>query len=182
MNQLEKFKLEYLQPDVNISGWMSMEELVWLYGKAKKMESIVEVGCWMGRSTHALLSGCRGTVYAVDHFKGSPSEIDGAHSAAKTEDIHALFQKNVGYFGNLVVMKMESKVAAEFFKEKEIDMVFLDPEHEYPDIKEIIETWLPKTKKLLCGHDVSQGGTPRAFEELNLSPKTEVGSLWSIEI
>jgi len=182
MNQPEKFNLKYLQPDVNISGWMSMDELVWLYGKAKKMESIVEVGCWMGRSTHALLSGCHGTVYAVDHFKGSPSEIDGAHSAAKTEDIHAIFLNNLSGFTNLSVLKMDSLAASKLFKEKEIDMVFLDPEHEYPDIKEIIETWLPKAKKLLCGHDVSQGGTPRAFEELNLSPKTEVGSLWSIKI
>ena len=136
----------------------------------------------MGRSTHALLSGCHGKVYSVDHFMGSPSEIDGSHSAAKTMDIHALFQKNVGYFENLVVMKMESKAAAEFFKEKEVEMVFLDPDHAYPAIKEIIEIWLTKCSKLLCGHDIDQDGTPRAFEELKLSPKREIGSLWSIEL
>ncbi len=182
MNPVEKFNLRYLQPDVNISGWMSMEELIWLYEKAKEMESIVEVGCWMGRSTHALLSGCNGIVYAVDHFKGSPSEIDGAHCAAKTNDIHAMFLSNVGNFSNLIVLRMDSLGASKQFEDKSIDMIFLDADHEYPAVKEIIKTWLPKCRKLLCGHDVQQDGTPRAFKELNLKPKTEVGSLWSIEL
>jgi len=176
--------MNYTQPNQNIEGWMSQEELEWLYQKAKAMKKIVEVGSWMGRSTHALLSGCPGKVYAVDHFKGSPSENKkgGAHARAIKEDIHALFQKNVGHFENLVVMKMESKVAAEFFKEKEADMVFLDPDHEYPAIKEIMETWLPKCRKLFCGHDITQAGTPRAFEELGLKPEKVVGNIWMIEL
>jgi len=182
MNPPERFNLRYLQPDVNIPGWMGLEELVWLYEKAKKMDSIVEVGCWMGRSTHALLSGCNGTVYAVDHFKGSPSEIDGAHSAAKTQDIHAMFLKNMEGFANLSVLRMDGKEAAGQFGEKSVDMVFLDADHAYPAVKEIMEAWLPKCRKLLCGHDVQQDGTPRAFEELNLNPKREIGSLWSIEL
>jgi predicted O-methyltransferase YrrM len=174
--------MNYIEPNPAIDGWMDEAELQWLFEKGSEMGNIVEVGSWMGRSTHALLSGCKGTVYAVDHFKGSPSEIDSAHSLAKTEDIYAIFLKNLSGFTNLSVLKMDSLSASKLFKDKEIELVFLDPDHEYPAIKEIIETWLPKTRRLLCGHDVAQGGTPRAFEELNLNPKREVGTLWSIEI
>ncbi len=171
--------MNYIDPE--ISGWMSMEELQWLYDKAQEMDTIVEVGSWMGKSTHALLSGCKGIVYAVDHFKGNASEIDGAHALAKTEDIEAIFRKNVGEFKNLVIMKMESLEASRHFGDKEVDMIFLDAEHEYPWVKEIIETWLPKCKKLFCGHDQNQGGTPRALEELGLKPSS-CFTIWSVEI
>ena len=63
-----------------IRGWMELEELLWLNQTAKNMDSIVELGCFCGRSTYALLSGCmehnaghpNGTVYAVDcHWCGT---------------------------------------------------------------------------------------------------------------
>lgn len=161
-----------------------MDELNWIYRRATKMKIIVEVGSWIGRSTHALLSGCKtGTVIAVDHFKGSPSEIGGAHSAAKKQDIYELFKKNVGDFPNLTVFKMDSVKAASFFKDKSIDMVFIDGDHEYPRVKDDFIAWLPKCKKLFCGHDISQGGIPRSIEEMNLKLRPNpVGSIWSVEI
>jgi predicted O-methyltransferase YrrM len=175
-------KMEYRMPDPDIQGWMSPEELEWLYQKAKEMATIVGIGSWKGRSTHALLSGCKGIVYAVDHFKGSRSEREWAHAEAKTEDIHEIFIKNVGHFKNLITMEMDSVETSKLFKDKETDMVFIDGDHAYPAIKKDIEAWMPKCKRLLCGHDIDQDGTPTAFKELNLTPKKEVGSLWSIEL
>lgn len=170
--------------DQGISGWMSAGELEWLFIQAQMMETIVEIGSWMGRSTHALLSGCReGTVIAVDHFKGSASEINGAHIAAKDQDIYALFKKNVGSFPNLVVFRMESVKAASFFKDLSIDMIFLDGDHEYPQVKDDFVAWHPKCKKLFCGHDFTQGGLPKTFEEMNLKPQSGFAdSLWSLEL
>ena len=63
-------------------------------------------------STYALLNGCHGPVYAVDHWLGSPNELDAAHKEAKTQDIYAQFMANVGHFKNLVVRKMDSVTAA----------------------------------------------------------------------
>jgi len=45
-----------------IEGWMSYAELIWLNLTAKKMNSIVEIGSWKGRSAHALASACPGKV------------------------------------------------------------------------------------------------------------------------
>ncbi len=60
---------DYEYKDLGIQGWMSLKELNWLYQQAKKCDSILEIGSWKGRSTHALLSGCKGIVTCVDTFK-----------------------------------------------------------------------------------------------------------------
>lgn len=131
---------------------MSNGELDWLYETAKTMKSIVEIGSWKGRSTHALLSGCKGTVWAIDHFKGSKEE-EMEHLEVTEHDLCKIFKKNVGHFPNLKLLKMESKEAVKRFKDKSVDMVFIDGAHTYFAVQEDIQMWLPKAKKLICGHD-----------------------------
>jgi len=148
----------------NIPGWMKSRELVWLYLVAQEMDSIVEIGSWMGRSTDALLSGCRGTVWAVDHFKGNKE-----HSEEQKTGILEAFLENVGHFKNLKILKMSSLEAVKRFKDKSIDMVFIDGGHEYEEVMADIKAWLPKTKKLICGHDYDDDrdkGVKRAVDEI----------------
>ncbi len=118
----------------NIDGWMNDNELDWLYEKARQMDSIVEIGSWKGKSTHALLTGCRGVVFAIDHFQGSVDERDTTHKEAKNHDIYKNFYKNVGHFKNLVTMRTDSKKASSFFKAKSIDMVFIDGDHTFEGV------------------------------------------------
>jgi len=151
--------------DNDIVGWIRPIELKWLYNTAKGMSSVVEVGSWKGRSTDALLAGCDGTVWAVDHFKGSKTERDDFHKEATEKDISKIFLENVGHHKNLRLLKMDSLDAAKRFKDKSVDMVFIDGGHEYEEIKADIEAWLPKVKKLICGHDYG-GGIERAANEL----------------
>ncbi len=172
-----------IYPDPGIDGWMGTEELQWLFDTSHEMTSIVEVGSWMGKSTHALLSGCKsGPVFAVDHFMGSASELEGAHGIAKNIDIYSVFKRQVGRFGNLVVLKMASLDAAQYFRDRSVDMVFIDADHEYPAVKEDIEAWRPKARKLLCGHDCEQGGTPRAFTEIGITPIIGPKSIWRVSL
>jgi len=143
-------------PGNDIKGWMSPKELQWLYEQARNMDSIVEIGCWHGRSTHALLSGCRGTVYAVDHWQGSPGangQLLFACRDVKTMDVFAAFMKNVGEFANLQPIKMASLEAVGSFADKSVDMVFIDGSHLYEAVKADILAWLPKARKLISGHD-----------------------------
>jgi predicted O-methyltransferase YrrM len=53
-----------------LRGGTSDLELQWLFNTAKNMNSIVEIGSFLGRSTVALLSGINptGKVYAIDIF------------------------------------------------------------------------------------------------------------------
>jgi len=146
-----RFFHEY--PDNGISGWMRMPELTWLYETAKTMDNIAEIGSWKGKSTHALLSGCKGKVTAVDHFKGSPGEV--GHKEAKSDAVYKAFLKNVGHFKNLIVNREDSIKASKKYLDRYFDMVFIDGSHQYKDVRKDIKAWLPKAKKLICGHDYS---------------------------
>lgn len=140
--------------DIGISGWMTPAELQFLYENAQKMESILEIGSWKGRSTHALLSGCKGKVTAVDHFKGSEGEAE-AHREALGDDspVYKEFMRNVGSFSNLEVLKMSSEEAKKVLGDKKFDMIFIDAEHTYEGVRKDIVLWKDNAKVLLCGHD-----------------------------
>ena len=175
--------IQYTQPVPEIQGWIDPIEMNWLYGQASKMDSVVEIGCWKGRSTHVLLSGCPGTVYAVDHFKGSPNERNGPHQDAVYNDIGSLFFKNVGYFENLVLLEMDSVKAARKFKKLSVDMVWIDGGHDYDSIMADLKAWWPKCRKLLCGHDATQDGVPKALAEMEptIGKHQRAGAIWYIE-
>jgi len=148
----------------DIAGWMTAREQNWLYDKAKQMQSVVEIGSWKGKSTHALCCGCPGMVTAVDHFKGSAKEREGAHKEAAEHDVYAEFKANTACFKNLAVLKMSSSKAS--FEVGNADMVFIDGGHEYEEVLADIKAWLPKTKKLICGHDYTNfEGVHRAVNE-----------------
>jgi hypothetical protein len=142
------------------------------------MESIVEVGSWKGRSTHALLTGCKGFVFSVDHFGGSPNELNGTHLEATQTDIYLDFKKNVGYFPNLIVMRMDSQKAATFFRSKSIDMIFIDATHTYAALKQDIISWIPICRKLICGHDAQSCGFDEAILETLGGYTVELASIW----
>jgi predicted O-methyltransferase YrrM len=168
----EDAKKVALPYDNKIEGWMSKEELNWLYKVAKDMKDVVEIGSWKGRSTHALLTACKGIVTAIDTFKGSPGET--AHKGVK--NLYKDFMKNVGKFKNLKVMKMDSIKASKKFKGK-ADMVFLDGAHTYEAVKADIEAWLPKAGKLICGHDFQWSGVQKAVTEKLGFVHTQ-GTIW----
>lgn len=161
----------------DIDGWMSDDELEWLYQQAQNHQTIVEVGSWCGLSTRALLSGCPGLVWAVDHFKGSASEIDTVHARAKFDDIFTEFLVNVGHFPNLRVLPMSSVGASAHFTDGSVDMVFLDGDHEYSQFKADYLAWSRKAK-FLCGHDRGQQGVPHVLKEFNVKIDCGPGTIW----
>ena len=162
-----------------IEGWMRPEELRWLYNTAKTVNSILEIGSWKGRSTHALLSGCKGTVTACDTFKGSDDVKDLSYKIAKQENIKDQFIKNVGHFNNLEVLEMTSEEANKPMVQ--FDMIFIDALHTYEGVKKDIELWKDRATKILCGHDYDPVAWPdvvRAVDECLGKPDEVHGSIW----
>lgn len=177
---LKESYLKSLEYTNKIPGWMGAGELDWLYRQAKDKQTIVEVGSWKGKSTHALLSACKGTVWAIDHFKGSEGEAV-AHAEAKDGKVYEEFMANVGHFENLQVRKMASLEAVKEFEDKSVEMVFIDGEHTYQGVKADIEAWLPKAKKLICGHDFNWLGVRQAVEE-TLGEVRTADTVWYKEL
>lgn len=172
----------YLPPEKEIEGWMGLAELQWLYDQALKMNHVIEVGSWKGRSTHALCSGCRGTVVSVDHFCGSPSELRTHHKEALEKDIYAEFCANMREFLNLCVYKQSSHIAAGLFSPRSVDMVFIDGEHTLGAARTDLRCWAPVAKKLLCGHDWNEIPVKQAVKELGLPVELGPGLLWSVKV
>lgn len=161
---------DYKYPDIH--GWMSYAEAIWLNLTAQKMDSIVEVGSWKGKSAHALATGCPGKVHLVDDFMGNPKEHP---------DVEQELRKNMAPFKNVQIIKEKSIEAAKRFKDNSIDMVFLDASHDRQSVYNDIEAWYPKCKTLLCGHDFDRDSVKLGISDTNFIPRLEVGSIWSIE-
>src|SRR6202140_897594 len=144
-----------------IEGWMFRPELEALYDWALEMDSIVEVGSWKGRSTYVLCKGSKGTVTAVDTFQGSPHDAEHMRRvAAAGGSTFGEFSLNLIDCDNLTVLRKESVLAAEFHTD--VDMVFIDAGHSYEECLADLKAWLPRTKKLICGHDAQFPSVQRA--------------------
>ena len=167
------YYFDYKYP--GIDGWMLFPELMWLNDMAKKYDSIAEVGSWKGRSTHALASGGKGTVTAIDTWKGATDPKDGTYG----QDVFAEFLNNMKEFKNVIVNRNESVEAARRYPDGQFDMVFIDATHTYDEVKADIEAWLPKTKKLICGHDYSPQW-PEVMKAVDETLKKDgvVGTIW----
>jgi len=171
--------IKYEEPNPSIEGWMLPEELLWLFEQACKFKTILEVGSWKGRSTHALLSSGN-LVISVDTFKGSSSELNQAHQEAKIHDIFPEFILNVGRFPNLSILRMNSVEASKLFYDLSIEMIFIDSDHEYIAFQEDLLVWYPKCKYLLCGHDLEEGGVRQVLEDSRFKYEKGLGSLWRL--
>jgi Methyltransferase domain len=162
---------------MHIWGWMSNIELEWLGAQAAKMDSVVEVGSLHGRSAFMLLSSCPGPVTCIDPWND-------AHDAS-----YPSFMGSCGHFPNLRAVRGFSPAVIYTEDLPDADMVFLDGAHDYDSVLADVTHWLPKTRKLICGHDYQNidGGYPDVKtvvdaefgERVRVAPGT---ALWYVEL
>lgn len=122
---------------------------------------IVEVGSFLGNgSTQVIIEAMKGhkaVLYCVDTWEGNQN-VDWHVELAREYSLLDTFLYHVQKSGarNFVKpMIMESKDAALIFKDKSCNIVFIDADHSYEQVKNDNEMWLPKVKQggILCGHD-----------------------------
>jgi hypothetical protein len=172
-----------------LDGWMSEKELKYLYGNALEMDTIVEVGSWKGKSTYALACGCKGMVYAVDHFLGSAEHkksIEEGNHICKDYPFE-MFVENLSEFDNVSVLRLPSKEASRtnLIPDK-VDMVFIDGDHTFDGVMTDLKCWEPRARRLVCGHDFSDAELVRAIgeyfkgsgREIGLCPDTTIWEVW----
>lgn len=167
--------LDHPTPGMHIWGWMAPIELEWLMSQAREMDSVCEVGSLHGRSAFALLTACPGPVYCVDPWDDEYDQCYGS------------FMKSCGHFPNLHTVRGYSPAAIE--NVPEIDMSFIDGNHDYDQVVADIDALLPKTRRLICGHDYinADGGFPdvaivvkEKFEGRFFNP--EGTSIWAVTL
>lgn len=160
----------------DIPGWMEADELDWLRARAKEADSVAEIGCWRGRSTFALAENCTGTVYAIDTWQGSPGEELGSDP----QQAYPEFMRNVGCFNNVSVVKRDSVAAAQHVPD--VDFCFIDGAHNYHQASSDIRAWLPKTRRIIAGHDYHFPSVRRAVQDVLGEVREGPGWIWYKEI
>ena len=159
---------------LEISGWMNEAELRWLAEQAALHTDIVEIGCWMGRSTRALADHAVGTVWAVDTWMGSEehqSALVDKHPDWLYQQFCTNLQDRIASL-KVVPIRMESIKAASLLGKNTFDMVFIDASHDFEAVSADIQAWksLIRPGGIICGHD-------RGYPPVAQAVETHVGEV-----
>jgi predicted O-methyltransferase YrrM len=167
-----------------IAGWMEPNELEWLAVQAQKHNFIVEIGSYLGRSTMSLVAHTEGTVVALDDWKG-PREAPLTDEDRKT--LFSRFQDNLRDYidsEKLKVVQMDYAELPKLELTPPPDMVFIDGNHQYEDVKRDI-LWARAQMKdggLISGHDLFYSDVRKAVYEAFPDVQTAPGSIWWTEL
>lgn len=108
-------------------GWYSNSKRIKEIFKERKIETVVEIGSWLGKSTRhiATLLPEKGKIYAVDHWMGSVEH----QNNERLPNLYQQFLSNVIHAkltDKIVPIKMNSLDAANHLKNLKIDLVYID--------------------------------------------------------
>lgn len=186
-------------PEINIEralqieGWMTEGELRWLAEQAKVHHTIVEIGCFIGRSTRALVDNTDGIVYAVDFWDSSWYTEVRANDPEAYDKVVSKYPKPYVTFCNnffdvsdrVRIIKLSS--IRDFPFDVAPDMVFIDGSHLYDSVLTDIRNAQRMIRKggLICGHDYIYANWPDVKRAVNESFKVvhnPVDSIWVGEL
>src|SRR4030042_86150 len=121
--------------DIGIQGWTHQNELNFLYNQMLELPNnsiIIEIGCWKGRSSHALASGIKNSkkeqsLYCIDTFKGAITN-NIQQKRAIDENVLDEFKRNMNDFQYHLIIG-NSTESAKRFDNNSIGFLFLDANH-----------------------------------------------------
>jgi predicted O-methyltransferase YrrM len=158
-----------------IPGWFNYSETYDIIVDAIPEDGIiVEIGSFLGRSTHYLGTSLMNAgkedvkIYCVDTFEGSSE-----HANIKLpKDFSSIFRENLKFFiGRDMVRLCQGRSddigILEKFQEATVDYVLVDGAHEYDAVKEDIINWWPKLKPngVMFGDDYSLASVSQAVQD-----------------
>ena len=131
-------------------------ELISQLGKEFPNGKGVEVGSFKGEFAKQICEVWSGNLYMVDVWRGLGSEYIDASNHNMHTDAYAEAMNNIkGFEDRAVMIRAESKVAADMFADNSLDFVYIDANHAYDYVVEDIALWYPKVKNngFVLGHD-----------------------------
>lgn len=169
-----------------IHGWMSEAELAWLAGVATGSHCIVELGCYLGRSTRALVDNTSGHVHAIDDWLGVREDPcynpDDPLFPPDPRPLIVAFMANMADVSDdkLIVHRQDHATATIAHTP---DFVFIDGSHDEDSVRRDVTRWHPQVapRGIMAGHDYYDAypGLVRAVDELLVGVETIPGTtLW----
>lgn len=142
---------------------------------------MAEVGCYAGESTEMFLKSKKvKQLYAIDPWVGDYDTNDPASNTSDFTLVESAFDKRVESY-NVIKLKMTLKEAFNLLPE--LDVIYIDGNHEYSFVLEDIKLSLLKVKKggIISGHDYIYPPVMRAVKELLKEPyKTFSDQSWKV--
>lgn len=132
-----------------------------------KPKTILEIGCWSGSCTCLFGNFVKeygGKVHSIDNFEGSPGSTQ--HEYAKIARRR--------FFDNIKRQGLEDTVvlhegSSDKFKNLDMtfDMIFIDADHRYSQVRKDIDNYLPKVNPggIMCGHDFQSSNYDEKYIE-----------------
>lgn len=184
--QCEKFSF-------NPHGWYPHAPLFEEIIAREGIVNVLEVGSWLGASTRHLaqLVPENGTVFAVDHWLGSPEHDEMEEVCEWMPTLYDRFLSNVVHAGltaKIIPVRMPSLRAAKCMAKCAIsvDLIYLDGAHDYASVYSDLVAWYPfvELKGVMCGDDWNVGDVQRAVVRFAQEKKISVrstGGFWIYE-
>ena len=158
-----------------IPGWFNYSETYdMIVDQVPEDGKIVEIGSFLGRSTHYLATSLLNanklnvTIYCVDTFAGSSEHAN----LNLPKDFSQIFRDNLEYYINRdMVIPMQGRSddtkILEVFEEASIDYIMVDGAHEYEPVIDDIQNWWPKLKPngVMFGDDYNLASVSQAVKK-----------------
>jgi len=122
-------------------------------------------------------------VYAVDLWEDDYDDESRISKKITFGEVERLFDQHVRHYPNVRKLKMSSLVASHVFEY--VDLLYLDARHQYPSVKEDIQTWKPRVAGVFAGHDFhgTWPGVVRAVkEEFGAPHKKFCETSWAVRV
>lgn len=135
---------------------MNRVDLIEKIGKEFPNGIGVEVGTFKGGFSKMITDVWGGTLFMVDVWRPLGEEYLDGSNHEKHPDAYSEAMKSIsGREDRAIMIRAESKKAAELFQDESLDFVYIDANHAYDYVVEDIKLWYPKVKKggYLLGHD-----------------------------
>lgn len=172
---------EVLKKSFSIPGLYRREEAAFLYALATRKGNLVELGCWMGRTTSILLQAAavwNATLTTVDAFTPMPNDRKSATPKRWRSNLEKLGLTPPK------LLAMTTDEAAEIYpKDQDIALVFIDANHSYEAVESDLANWTPRIKVggVVALHDMffpSITGVCSAVTEWWSRERDESGPTW----
>jgi hypothetical protein len=167
--------------------WFTYPELYSnMVREASDGAKFVEVGSWRGRSASFMgveIHNSNKKIYfdCVDTWKGSVEHQ--SDPSIINDTLYSEFLSNTKSLSHIIrPIRLSSLEAAKLYDDNSLDFVFIDASHEYNDVVDDINAWLPKVKEggTLAGHDIGNHDVKKAVDSTLKSYQT-IDGCWVVK-
>jgi len=145
----------------------------------------VEIGSYSGEGTVVIAKYFK-EVLAVDPWLNGYDINDRASQQCPMKFVFEAFQERTSPLGNVLYSSGKSLDALQFFKDGELDLVYIDGDHRYESVLADLKGWRSKLKEggIMAGHDWSWESVKKSLlEEIGQKDYTLFqGDSWAIKL